>query len=114
MRWRPFTWLLVSVFCFVAAVYFWRLGDQWAAKKTLAPSTQPTNQPGPVVAPPKATSSLTPHASSVTHHASRITPQFPHRLSNTTKTIGQLARSDRAILLENLLLDTEQPAALSI
>src|SRR2546422_1777100 len=114
MRWRPFTWLLVSVFCFVAAVYFWRLGDQWAAKKALAPPPHPTNQPGPVVAPPKATSSLTPHASRLTPHASSLTPRLAHRLSNTTKTVGQLARSDRAILLENLLLDTGQPAALSI
>src|SRR4051794_13335769 len=33
MRWRPLTWLLLSIMFFVAAVFFWRLGDQWAADK---------------------------------------------------------------------------------
>src|SRR6266436_9297140 len=45
MRWRPFTWFLLSVFCFVAAAFFWRLGDEWAAKKAASrPGSQATNQ----------------------------------------------------------------------
>src|SRR6266478_2535137 len=127
MRWRPFTWLLLSVFCFVAAVYFWRLGDQWAAKKAQTPPAQPTNQlkpkepaPQPQSHSPAASMVLlsqgtlnalpTGHQSPTTNHQSLL----QYRLSNTTRTIGQLARSDRAILLENALLDTEQPVTPSI
>ncbi|HTL54613.1 MAG TPA: S8 family serine peptidase [Candidatus Limnocylindrales bacterium] len=40
--------------------------------------------------------------------------RFPYRLSNTAKTIGELARTDRAILLENALLDTERSLDLPI
>src|SRR2546426_1069172 len=48
MRWRPFTWFLLSVFCFVAAAFFWRLGDEWAAKKAASrPSSQTTNESVP-------------------------------------------------------------------
>src|SRR6266700_8276012 len=124
MRWRPFTWLLLSVFCFVAAVYFWRLGDQWAARK--GPTPPPTNQLKPKVPSPQPQS----HSQAVsmvllsqgTLNALPARQQSPttnhqslqYRLSNTTRTIGQLARSDRAILLENALLDTEQPVTPAI
>src|SRR6266700_1510443 len=124
MRWRPFTWLLLSVFCFVAAVYFWRLGDQWAARK--GPTPPPTNQLKPKVPSPQpqshsqaasmvllsqGTLNALPagHQSQTTNHQS-----LQYRLSNTTRTIGQLARNDRAILLENALLDTEHTATTSI
>src|SRR5437660_1618192 len=39
MRWRPWLWFCVSVLCFVAAGYFWRLGDKWAAEKAASRST---------------------------------------------------------------------------
>src|SRR6266446_4758335 len=99
MRWRPFTWLLLSVFCFVAAVYFWRLGDQWAAKKAQTPPAQPTNQlkpkepaPQPQSHSPAASMVLlsqgtlnalpTGHQSPTTNHQSLL----QYRLSNTTRT----------------------------
>src|SRR5207249_4264770 len=47
MRWRPFTWLLLSLLFFVAAAYFWRLGDEWELKKAAPTSSQPTNQAEP-------------------------------------------------------------------
>src|ERR1035438_422908 len=118
MRPRPLAWLLLSVLCFAAAFYFWRLGDQWAAKKTAASSPQA-------------------HALSPAHHASRITPapplpllsqagalnsppvtepdtqpatrntnRFALRLKNTTTPMAQLQRDEHALLLENALLDT--------
>jgi subtilisin-like proprotein convertase family protein len=42
------------------------------------------------------------------------TNKFAYRLANTTKTIGQLVRDDKAILLENALIDTRNPQNLSI
>ena len=47
---------------------------------------------------------------SATQHATRNTNRFALRLSNTTTPLRQLQRSDQAILLENALLDTTQPA----
>src|SRR6266404_3727523 len=126
MRWRPFTWFLLSVFCFVAAAFFWRLGDEWAAKKAGSrPGSQATNQSLPFkpATNPAAqampfhlltqagnlnTSSAAPATNSA--HAGR----FANRLSNTTKPLAQLIRSDHAILLQNALIDTEQPIELSI
>src|SRR5690348_2471987 len=45
---------------------------------------------------------------------SRTNSRFAHRLSNTTLSVGQLARKDDAILLENALLDTGKPLNLQI
>ena len=51
--------------------------------------------------PPPARSRTTPPA-----HTNRLAL----RLSNTTTPLGELQRSDTAILLENALLDTARPA----
>ncbi|MGO8926542.1 MAG: S8 family serine peptidase [Limisphaerales bacterium] len=122
MRWRPLTWLLLSVVLFAAAFYFWRLGDQWAAnKKTAARSAQsrpPALTPHASRISPSSPFQLlsqagnlnsTPAPDSVTNHAARATKRFSLRLSNTTASIGQLQRDDHALLLENALLDTTRP-----
>src|SRR5260370_24496354 len=56
MRFRPFTWLLLSLFFFVAAPFYLRLGNQWAAKK--APTSPPPTAPQPPA--PRAPPSLPP------------------------------------------------------
>src|SRR5213593_4309210 len=98
MRWRPFTWLLLSVFFFVAAAYFWRLGDEWAAKKA-SPATSPsTNQP---LAKPaaKPTSQAAPvhllaQPGNLNNPSSSPSPNtnrfdvLANRLSNTTQPLG--------------------------
>src|SRR6266700_3928355 len=102
MRRRPLFWLLISVLCFAGARYSWRLGNQRTAEK--APSaTQPRSDSAFTDSTiQRFNASSTPSA--ITHHASRITNAFPYRLSNTTKSLAQLSRSDHAILLENVLL----------
>src|SRR5437870_5829621 len=119
MRWRPLTWLLLSVLFFAAALYFWRLGDEWAAKKAAAkPLLKPTAPASGTLSttsrrpslklPPGAPGPLE-AASASSQNSGSKTPQFPYRLRNTTKTVGQLARgNDKAILLENALIDTAQ------
>ncbi len=127
MRWRPLTWFLLSIFCFVGAVYFWRLGDSLAARKAAAKLLQqPARQPKPAtraqVAPfhllsqPGTLNSLEAQNQNSASGGSSASPsaRFTHRLSNTAKTVGQLSKSDRAILLANALLDTEKPLALAI
>src|SRR5689334_24436228 len=128
-RWRPLIWLLVSLACFIAAFYFWRLGDKWEAEK---PAT-----PKPAAAAPKAPTldeiaaklpklesvsvttkstapvvNLNPPATNAV--TARSTNAFPFRLSNTEETIGQLSHNSRAILLENALIDAGKSTALAI
>src|ERR1035438_4620492 len=118
MRPRPLAWLLLSVLCFAAAFYFWRLGDQWAAKKTAASSPQahalsPVHHASRITpAPPLPLLSQVgalnspPSTEPDTQHATRNTNRFALRLSNTTTPMAQLQRDDHALLLENALLDT--------
>jgi hypothetical protein len=40
--------------------------------------------------------------------------KFEHRLSNTTASVDELARSENSILLANALLDTRNPVVLNI
>src|SRR6266702_1033854 len=126
MRWRPFTWFLLSVFCFVAAAFFWRLGDEWAAKKSASrPSAQTTNESLPLKPATKPGAQAMPFhllTQAGNLNTSSATPatnsdragRFANRLSNTTKPLKELVRSDHAILLQNALIDTEQPIELSI
>src|SRR5882724_8172802 len=126
MRWRPFTWFLLSVFCFVAAAFFWRLGDEWAAKKAGSrPGSQATNESLPFKpATNHATKAIPFHlltqagnlnsSSAAPPTNSDRAGRFANRLSNTTKPLKELVRSDHAILLQNALIDTEQSIELSI
>src|SRR2546422_867941 len=125
MRSRPLFWLFLSLLFFVAGFYMWRLADRWEAEKAGAAAAHPAKgersnqysvfsvqyslpqaQAGNLNSPPAPTSPLSPLPSPLT--------AFPYRLTNSSKTIGQLARSEKAILLENALVDTEQPLSLSI
>ena len=123
MRQRPVIWFLLSALCFAGAYYFWRLGEQWAARRTVpaGPASSRVTQHASGVSSHQ--SSVTPIRllsqagalnmppvtdSSVTNDATRITNRLSLRLSNTTATVGQLQRRETAILLENALLDTAQ------
>ena len=119
MRQRPLAWLLLSVLCFAAAFYFWRLGDRWTANKA-APAAQPAH-PSPVTGHLSAAAPIRllsqagnlnspPSAGSVKNQAASNTNRFALRLTNTIATISQLQHSDSAILLENALLDTTKGA----
>src|SRR5690242_6238050 len=123
MRWRPWMWLTLSMACFLAAVYFWQLGDKWAAQKNQTPASRGTNQIQPADSPakpathsqatlvdPRLTLLSEPgHVNSPptrnpakTNHVSALA----YRLTNTTQPLRALIHSDTAILLGNALLDT--------
>jgi len=135
MRWRPLTWLLLSVMFFAAALYFWRLGDEWAAKKAKSRNAntdsstngvRATNADSPRSAVGKTreshTASLSPHGNlnspgplaSVTNRPVQKESPLANRLSNTTASIKELARRPHAILLENALLDTDKGNSLAL
>src|SRR5215472_15242000 len=121
MRRRPFFWLVLSLLCFAGALYFWKLGDDWAARKKAAPtSTTPATpaQPAPsqsATSPHAASQAALPQVSSAKAIA-RLTNSsaLTHRVSNTTNSVGKLNRIDTAIILENALIDTANKIELQI
>ncbi len=118
MRSRPIIWLLISLLLLAGGVYFWQSRSQ-------SPTT--TNPIPPVTAAP----AVRPRPATTNHSivsaaiapaflsgqpasAAAKTNRFAYRLTNTTKSVGQLLRDDHAILLENALIDTRQPLGFSI
>ena len=89
---------------------FWPSGENLlpAAKKSAAPSARA------ITALPTANSSPTVAVASATSAAPTNSDRLAYRLSNTTKTIGQLAVTPHAILLQNALVDTGTKLNLAI
>src|SRR6267142_374433 len=128
MRWRPLFWLCLSVLLFVAAAYFWQLGDKWEAEKAAPPANkaaQPKSsapeekqQKAPKLTgqSPAATTQSASSAGVLGSTAQHAAPgsRFAYRLSNTKKSVGELTRDDKAILLENALVDTSGSKDLGI
>ncbi len=128
MRLRPIHWFLLSLLLFAAGAYVWHLADKRqeernrAREKNLQPSPAPsirkvssiraaTVQTTP---PPMPLLSAAAPLSSVPNVPAKRDPRFPHRVSNTAKTVGQLARSETGLLLENALIDTSLKGKLQI
>jgi subtilisin-like proprotein convertase family protein len=124
-------WLSLSMLFFLAAVYFWHLGDKWAAQKGKTPASNATNQVLPAETPNKPTThskaeplrepaqllSAAGHVNSPPTQGTVKTNQnsrLAYRLSNTTQPLARLIHSDRAVLLENALIDTKNNGALAI
>ena len=108
---------------FGAAYCFWRLGDKWEKGEGRRQKAEPRNREHATLhvhAPPiqllslGGTLNIPPATAQLTNQASRLTNHLALRLSNTTKPLRELQRSDTAILLENALLDTGRPATLAI
>ncbi len=113
MRRRPLFWLAVSALCFLGAIYFWRLGNQWQfrAISRAALATQAAARPAAVLASTAGPASST-HAA--TNQYQMHDPRVPYRVSNSTRTYHQLLHSDSAILLQNAVIDTGLPIKLPI
>jgi subtilisin-like proprotein convertase family protein len=112
------TWFLLSLVCFLGAVYFWRLGNERAARDKGPGSTNTNASPADGR---RASSTNTPLPLLSADTTNRLKPElhatnapFPYRISNTTRTIGDLVRSDSAILLRNALIDSTSGAPLEI
>src|SRR5438552_3070178 len=118
-------WFLLSVICFVAAVWFWLKGNEEEAKRKADVSQKAGNLPGakvpgvgvgPGPGSGKA-ASVAPGGSGGNQGTGKVggaappaakgaQGRFPYRLSNTEEPLSQLGRSETAILLENALIDT--------
>ena len=117
----------MSVACFLGALFFWRLGDEWSAK-----ASRERRRPTTIV---RTNAAAHPAAAGRTVRAASTAPlpllglsvsntpaatnatgelRLRYRLSNTTRTVGELVRDDRAILLANALIDSSGPVRLPI
>ena len=101
MRFRPRTWLLLSLLLFAAAFWVWTCAEKISASR-LAHAARPAAQ---------SPSALLPGPARVagTRNAARS-----YRVSNTGLSERELLRSDHAILLRNALIDTDRPLKLNI
>lgn len=120
MRARSFIWLLLGLLLLAGALYFWPAKSALPSATTPIPAVATANPVRPrlaatnhsVVSAANAPAFLTGQAASAP-----ATPKpnpLAFRLSNTPKTSGQLLLDDRAILLENALIDTAAPLGFSI
>ncbi|MGD0087605.1 MAG: S8 family serine peptidase [Verrucomicrobiota bacterium] len=111
MRSRRFMFILLCLLCGAGAWFLWHHGRSTVENQVIAPSAVATRSlsTAPQLLPVKA--GLTKATKTV---AAVNTNQFAYRLSNTTKSLDQLVHDDRAILLENALIDTANPLSLAI
>ena len=119
MRSRPIIWLWISLLLLAGGVYFWQLRSQSpttantvppvTVASVVRPRLATTNQS--IVSAAGAPAFLNGQPAST---AAAKTNRFAYRLTNTTKSVGQLLRDDHAILLENALIDTRQPLGFAI
>jgi len=113
MRSRPFIWILLCLLCLAGAWLLWPRAANTQTKPSALPKVAV-----PTVTTVRSASTapniLTGQTVSTNGATSAKTNQFAYRLSNTTKTIGQLVGDRHAILLENALIDTGSPLNFSI
>ena len=106
---RSWKWLLLCLLCGAGAWFLWHHGRSAAQKQVSAPSAVVTGSTS--VAPAASRPGVINTNAAQISQAEWNTNRFAGRLSNTTQPLEQLLHDDRAILLENALIDTRQPAS---
>ncbi len=109
MRLKSRTWFILSLLLFLAAGWFWHLGNQRQREKT-APAPAPTNPAAANLSAPAAPA-VSPASNAV---ANTVPPRFPYRLSNSIRNLDELMRNERAVLLQNAFIDTASRAPLNV
>ncbi len=115
MRLRRSIWILLCLLVLAGGWLFWPAGHHRAVQK-LTPAQSARAAQKQAVATVKTASTapvLFGSGNSATNGVAK-TNRFAYRLTNTTKTIGQLEGDRRAILLENALIDTSASLNLGI
>jgi subtilisin-like proprotein convertase family protein len=107
MRSRILKWFVLCLLCVAGAWFLWHETGQRTAKEKAA-ATAASAAPGSLTgAAPLTNPALVSAAAAKTN-------RLAYRLSNTTRSIGQLTGDRRAILLENALIDSSLPLNFSI
>jgi subtilisin-like proprotein convertase family protein len=124
MRWRAIIWFVISLLCLVGARCLWQWADERAAAQRAQKQTTSTAPAAPVPALQnqsvigktisRSTSPQFLLLSEAAAKAASAAKPLAYRLNNTGRTAGQLLRDERAIILENALIDTERRLDFSI
>ena len=124
MRWTPKTWAMLCLLLLLAAGYFWNLGNQRARIAAPAGTTNEVSRFKPL--PELGAQNFlhnTPLLTTFAHlkaapptnaAAASAKSLLAYRLSNTSKTLPEMMRSEQAILLRSALIDTAAGANLNI
>ena len=118
MRSRPTSWILLTLLLAAGGWLFWQSGDRVTAGKNSALKQKIAAHkkitPNSVTVKSASTApKLFAAAKPSTNTVAKASP-FAHRLSNTTKSIGELEDDPHAILLENAFIDTRAKLNLPI
>ena len=104
MRPRPTIWIVLCLLLLAAGAWlFWPHAKRVVVEKFTPPIAGAFH---PASTAPQIFFPKTVSTNSAQAVAAAKTNQFPYRLSNTRKTIGELVNDRRAILLENALIET--------
>lgn len=126
MRWRSLIWFAVSLLCLAGARYFWGVGERWAAQRQPPPvdsspagaEAAPGRVPGMRSSGPVSLATAPQFVLLSAGMTAAAPPAKPdplaYRLNNTGRKLEELLRVERALILENALIDTERPARFSI
>src|SRR5580658_10036805 len=106
MRFRPRTWLVLSLLLFAASYWLWMYAETLSATRRAQAAQSAAAQP----APPGPSG---PALSTVADRR-KAAGTKSYRVSNTRLSEGELLRSNHAILLRNALIDTDRPLRLEI
>lgn len=108
---RTRTWAIISIVCFLAAFYFWRLGEERAARDQEAIRAAKTNAVVPLLSTQANMAAKPPP---VAVGFVETNGPVKYRVSNTRLPIDELIRSDAAVLLRNALIDATSGVELPI
>ena len=109
---RTRTWAIISVVCFLAAFYFWRLGEERAVRDQNAIRAAKTNAAIPLLSTQVNTTVQPPPP--VAMGFVETNGPVKYRVSNTRVPLDDLIRSDSAVLLRNALIDATSGVELPI
>src|SRR5688572_28312824 len=100
---RTRTRAVISVVCFLGAIYFWLLGEERAAREVETRRAARTNAAVPLLSAPTHVAAAQAQAQPQPRQMGFIETNgpVPYRVSNTRLPLDELIRSDAAVLLRN-------------
>src|SRR5437867_11927912 len=107
MQLRTRTWVIISVLCFLAAAFFWQLGewldtrakagDQFQGTNGSPAATRPDSTATPAPTPPRAAPAAAPATIKTNSATAQGQDIYAHRLSNTDTSLHDLLHPHAAI-----------------
>src|ERR1041385_7623301 len=118
MRLKPRTWVVLCLLCLAGVALLWR-ANHWrttggADGQTAHGEIRKSLKPRPLLVAQAGGPGQMPSPQLLGTAPLNTNAHFWYRLTNTDKTVDQLARTEHAILLRNALIDTFQGTDLPI